>query len=542
MSTRYEYYRGSYDDRVWIYGAVWHGQTFTPSINHKVTSVKLLLGRTGSPGTLTVSIRATDGSGHPTGGDLCSGTYNGNGVIGTPNVAWIEIFLGSGAQLSAGTKYAIVARCTSGDYSNRLEWQRDHTAPTYSGGCRESSTNSGSSWSSSTTHDNHFEEWGDLTIVLPTVQTNDATQITGDSAKLNGYLASDGGEACSVRFQWGLTASYGNNTAWQAGFNSYDSFETIISSLLNDTTYHFRAQANNTQGTASGADKEFTTLAAPPASATPHILALARSELLWLFRLKPGSGTYSASKLSTSCPYSMALACDDTHIWATQAGEVWRSPLPSVWTPPTPGSGAGSKITLPVKHIVKLDQNIDPRRQSHLEVELDNAKGDYASPGAGDIAEIKRGSRVNLHIGYRTTTDETEEVGRYFIESWHYARAPRRASLTLNCIDAWSLLQRFAFNKPVEWNLAADDYTVYELIELVLQGIGATLEYKSKSALIDSLYPRLDIHAGETGANVIARLLRLVSDVLFFFGLTGYIVYPQAADSADYSYIFPEPI
>jgi len=274
------------------------------------------------------------------------------------------------------------------------------------------------------------------------------------------------------------------------------------------------------------------------------LLSLARGNTPWVYRLKAGSEFIDdqwtkTSPIPTAASYGLALSDDGTYLWATQANEVWRCLLPSSWTPPTPGSGAGSKITIPKSHIARISETIDPEQQSELEVELDNSKGTYDSPGEGDIAYIKRGARVNLHIGYRTATDDLEEVGRYFIESWEYNRSSGTTSFTLNCIDAWGLLQRYAFNKPVEWNVDSNDFTVYELIDKVLEAVDADLSYKSRSSLITSLYPRFDVHAGETAASVISRLLSLVPDVIFFFGLQGYIIYPQASDTAAYKYKFP---
>ena len=274
------------------------------------------------------------------------------------------------------------------------------------------------------------------------------------------------------------------------------------------------------------------------------LLGLSRSSLPWVFRLKEGSefidfNWNKASTIPTAATYGLALADDGTHLWATHSNEVWRCLLPSSWTAPTPGAGAGEKITLTRSHILRVNEQVSPEEQSKLEVELDNSHGDYDSPGSGDIAYIKRGSRVNLHIGYRTATDDLEEVGRYFIESWEHNRSSGKASFTMNCIDAWGLLQRYAFNKPIEWNVDSNDFTVYQLIGKVMDAVDGALDNKSKSSLIDSLYPRFDVHAGESAASVISRLLALVPDVIFFFGLTGYIVHPQAADAAVYQYIFP---
>ncbi|MDO8715791.1 MAG: LamG-like jellyroll fold domain-containing protein, partial [Dehalococcoidales bacterium] len=44
-----------------IYGNTWYGQSFTPSTAHTITSVKVQIFRTGNPGTVTASIRATSG-------------------------------------------------------------------------------------------------------------------------------------------------------------------------------------------------------------------------------------------------------------------------------------------------------------------------------------------------------------------------------------------------------------------------------------------------------------------------------------------------
>lgn len=160
--TLYEYYNTGDDDYYSIYDTTWRAQTFTvgtvgPNSDHDITSVKLKLFRLGSPGTLTVSIRATDADGHPTGDDLTSGTINGNTLTTDTAGAWYEISL-TAYTLSAGTKYAIVARAPDGDTSNRVRWRADTTDPTYTGGNLETSTNAGISWTADTTVDLMFEE------------------------------------------------------------------------------------------------------------------------------------------------------------------------------------------------------------------------------------------------------------------------------------------------------------------------------------------------------------------------------------------------
>jgi len=161
--NKFEYYNSGDVTQYTQYDVNWHAQTFTPATAHKITSVRLKLfkGPSDLPGTYTVSIRATDGSGHPTGADLCSGTINGNSLTENTAGLWYEITLGGGCDISADTKYAIVARASSGDSSNYVQWRADNSSPTYAGGSFEYSTDSGSSWGTGTTVDFMFEEYGD---------------------------------------------------------------------------------------------------------------------------------------------------------------------------------------------------------------------------------------------------------------------------------------------------------------------------------------------------------------------------------------------
>jgi hypothetical protein len=99
-------------------------------------------------------------------------------------------------------------------------------------------------------------------IVPPTVTTNAATNILKNSATLNGNLGNMGGDThCKVWFQYGLTASYGTDTAKQDKTSTGLFFADIIG-LTPDTTYHFRAVANNTAGRTNGTDLTFKTAAA----------------------------------------------------------------------------------------------------------------------------------------------------------------------------------------------------------------------------------------------------------------------------------------
>ncbi|HEC86436.1 MAG TPA: hypothetical protein ENI49_00975, partial [Thermoplasmatales archaeon] len=88
-------------------------------------------------------------------------------------------------------------------------------------------------------------------IVAPTVVTNDSTGVEETNATLWGYLQDDGGESCTVRFEYGTDTNYGTNTTNQTK-TSGQSFSALISGLTSGDLYHFRAFANNTVGSDTG--------------------------------------------------------------------------------------------------------------------------------------------------------------------------------------------------------------------------------------------------------------------------------------------------
>lgn len=80
------------------------------------------------------------------------------------------------------------------------------------------------------------------------VQTNSATNIYNNQATLNGYATNPVyGTTTYAWFQWGTSASYGNETTHQT-LSSAGSFNQNIANLNQNTTYHFRAIAQTNYG------------------------------------------------------------------------------------------------------------------------------------------------------------------------------------------------------------------------------------------------------------------------------------------------------
>ena len=100
----------------------------------------------------------------------------------------------------------------------------------------------------------------------PTVSTDSATNITINSATLNGMVNAQNGST-TVTFQYGLTTAYGATvTADQSPVagNTDTAVNKAITGLSPDTTYHYRVIATNSAGTTHGEDQTLKTLVAPP--------------------------------------------------------------------------------------------------------------------------------------------------------------------------------------------------------------------------------------------------------------------------------------
>jgi hypothetical protein len=164
----YESYITGDDGNRAFYFAVfsWLAQTFTPTTSHTITSVNLKLLRTAGsvPGTVTVSIKAVDGTGKPTGADLAVGTTNGDTITTVSPGEWRLVSLGAGTPLTSGTVYAIVVKSSTDDGAKPIYWRKDATASAYAGGSVAYSVappaGDGSPWTLVAAEDAMFEEYG----------------------------------------------------------------------------------------------------------------------------------------------------------------------------------------------------------------------------------------------------------------------------------------------------------------------------------------------------------------------------------------------
>ena len=168
-STLYEFYSTGDNNVLSIWERYWSAQTFTPAVAHTIKSVKLKLHKWENLNkTLTVAIKSTDANGEPSGPDLCSGIIPGGLITEIQPGEWYEIPLGAGYPLSAGAKYAIVARYSGTDNRSPIGWRYHDRDATYANGRAYLSMNAGVTWIwGDSGYRGHnvfmFQEWGEST-------------------------------------------------------------------------------------------------------------------------------------------------------------------------------------------------------------------------------------------------------------------------------------------------------------------------------------------------------------------------------------------
>ena len=105
------------------------------------------------------------------------------------------------------------------------------------------------------------------TVNPPTIATEAATSVDETFGVIHGNIVDDGGAPCQYRFNFGTDTNYGTDSVWSGNAVTGDDLGLMESSLTVGTTYHYRFQAQNSEGTiVSGNDMTFVAAAAPPYS------------------------------------------------------------------------------------------------------------------------------------------------------------------------------------------------------------------------------------------------------------------------------------
>ena len=114
--------------------------------------------------------------------------------------------------------------------------------------------------------------FSDQQVTVPDATTGSATGLTATTTTLHGSVNPDGIQVTDCHFDYGTTTSYGqtaqclrdDNNSTDIGSGTSDvPVHADITGLTPGTTYHFRLEATNANGTNDGTDQTLTTLPVP---------------------------------------------------------------------------------------------------------------------------------------------------------------------------------------------------------------------------------------------------------------------------------------
>ncbi|OGO18433.1 MAG: hypothetical protein A2Z15_05365 [Chloroflexi bacterium RBG_16_50_11] len=226
---------------------------------------------------------------------------------------------------------------------------------------------------------------------------------------------------------------------------------------------------------------------------------------------------------NVSCEYGLAMAHYGDYGWLASPDGVWRASL------------APQSLDL-TGDVISARQEISETAGS-LTIKLDNSDGKYASPGQGDIVALDKGCQLEFSPGYRTIAGSEYSAGQtYCVESIEHVSTEGKASVILRARDRWGALSDWSARYQFRWNKTASDKSVKDIIAVILARTGLKLEVKSQSATITGFYPDFTVNPNDNGKSVIGKLLSFAPDVIFIEGNKAFLVNPQSADSAEYSY------
>jgi uncharacterized protein (TIGR02145 family)/uncharacterized repeat protein (TIGR02059 family) len=132
---------------------------------------------------------------------------------------------------------------------------------------------------------------------IPTLSTTSISSITATSASSGGNITSDGGAVVSARgVCWSISTNPTTSNSKTVDGNGNGQFTSNLSGLAAGSTYHVRAYAANSVGTAYGADLSFVTLGKAPECITQSATNITSSG-------SSLNGTVNANYLSTTVTF-----------------------------------------------------------------------------------------------------------------------------------------------------------------------------------------------------------------------------------------------
>ena len=224
-----------------------------------------------------------------------------------------------------------------------------------------------------------------------------------------------------------------------------------------------------------------------------------------------------------SSEYGLAVAYHSGYLWLTCPSGVWRANI------------IEDALDLSAD-ILSLKEEF-ASGESKLTVELTNGDGRYGAPGQGNLSILNTGCALELGLGYITSDGAATGMTITFqLDAFEHVSGGGKASLILHASGGWERLTEWRAHHQFRWNKSENEASVKDIISFILARAGISLQVKSASATIGGFFPDFTVHSGDTGGEIMRKLLTFVPDVLAMERNTAYLVNPQISDTAVYAY------
>lgn len=182
---------------------------------------------------------------------------------------------------------------------------------------------------------------------LPIVSTTPATNITVSTATSGGTITDDGGATVTANgVCWSTNTNPSVNDSKTVDGGSIGQFVSNISGLAGGTTYHIRAYATNSVGTAYGADMSFVTLGQSPVGLTQPAINLSATGATL-------NGTVNPNYLSTTVTFEYGTSTNYGQVATASLSPITGNSITNVSVALT-GLTAGSTYHFRIKTVNSL--------------------------------------------------------------------------------------------------------------------------------------------------------------------------------------------
>ncbi len=226
--------------------------------------------------------------------------------------------------------------------------------------------------------------------------------------------------------------------------------------------------------------------------------------------------------------HGVAAAVGGAVLWLAAAAGVWSATVPSA-----PHLDVSADIVEAEVDLAEYDGRVRLVLRNDAAAGSSGAAGRYAGYGAGVLAALRRGARLELAPGYHTTAGAEASTGpAYWVEAVAQVTGAA-ATLVVEARDAWSLLEAWRARRQFTW--AAGTKTVTQILQFICARAGFDYSGALASSAMTTLKPAFTVHPGENARSAVRRLLAAVPDEAVAEGILIGLRHPQAADASVYA-------